>query len=74
MFPSTEHLFIYLLCIHFNYHNIATEVLKILDPTDLHKFISDKGVILNKDYAFIERTMRFSILIKLKQCLLFYDK
>ena len=74
IFSSSEHLFIYLLCVHFNYHNIATEILKILDPTDLHKFISDKGVNLNKDYAIIERTMRFSILIKLKQCPLFYDK
>ena len=74
IFPSSEHLFIYLLCVHFNYHNIAAEILKILDPTDLHKLISDKGLNLNKDYAIIERTMRFSILIKLKQCPLFYDK
>ena len=74
IFPSSEHIFIYILCVQFNYHNIAAEILKILDPTELHKFISDKGVDLNKDYAIIERTMRFSILIKFKQCSLFYDK
>ena len=74
IFPSSEHIFIYLLCVHFNYHNIAAEILKILDPTELHRFILDKGVDLNKDYAIIERTMRFSILIKFKQCSLFYDK
>ena len=74
IFPSSEHLFIYLLCVHFNYYNIAAEILRILDPIDLHKFISDKGVNLNKDYGIIERTVRFSILIKLKQCPLFYDK
>ena len=44
IFPSSEHLFIYLLCEHFNYHNIATEILEIIDPTDLHNFISDKGI------------------------------
>ena len=74
IFPSSEHLFIYLLCEHFNYHNIATEILEITDPVDLHNFISDKGINLNKDYAVIERSMRFSILIKLKQCPLFYEK
>ena len=74
IFPSSEHLFIYHLCLHFNHHNIASEILKPLDPIDLHEFILDKGVSLNKDYAIIERTMRFSILIKLKQCPVFYEK
>ena len=73
-FPSSEHLFLYHLCLHFNYQNTASELLKILDPTDLHKFISDKAIDLNKDYAVIERLMRFSILLKLNQCPLFYNK
>ena len=34
----------------------------------------DEGFNLNKDHDIIERTMRFSILIKLNQCSLFYEK